>query len=82
MERRSIDRIGGSEWISSHYSRAYRSSPDVEVLFIANRLGFTIEEVPVRWSHVEGTKVGIGNGAQSFLELLVIVRNQWAGKYE
>ena len=54
---------------------------DVEVLFIARSLGFLIEEVPVRWSHVEGTKVGLWNGFQSFLDLLAIRRNQIAGKY-
>ncbi len=55
---------------------------DVEILFIARLQGFFIEEVPVRWSHVEGTKVGIWNGAQSFFDLLVIRRNRWAGKYK
>ncbi len=54
---------------------------DVEILFIARLLGFEIDEVPVRWSHVEGTKVGMWNGAQSFLDLLLIRRNQFAGKY-
>ncbi len=55
---------------------------DVEILFIARRHGIRIEEVPVRWSHVEGTKVGLWNGAQSFLDLFAIRRNQMAGKYE
>ena len=55
---------------------------DVEVLFIARRKGLRIEEVPVRWSHAEGTKVSIWNGAQSFLDLLSIRRNAMAGKYE
>ena len=54
---------------------------DVEVLFIARLLGFRIEEVPVRWSHVEGTKVGLWNGFQSFLDLAAIRRNQMSGKY-
>jgi hypothetical protein len=30
---------------------------DVEVLTNANRLGFTVTEVPVTWRHVEGSKV-------------------------
>ncbi len=54
---------------------------DVEVLFVAQLLGFRIEEVPVKWSHVEGTKVGLWNGFQSFLDLASIRRNQMAGKY-
>lgn len=32
-------------------------SYDVEVLMIARRLGYEIAEVPVRWSHREGSKV-------------------------
>ncbi len=54
---------------------------DVEVLFIARLHGVAIQEVPVRWDHVEGTKVGLWNGAQSFLDLFVIRRNQLSGKY-
>lgn len=30
---------------------------DVEVLLVARRLGYTIEEVPVRWRHEAGSKV-------------------------
>lgn len=30
---------------------------DVEVLALADRLGFSIGEVPVRWRHVEGSKI-------------------------
>jgi dolichyl-phosphate beta-glucosyltransferase len=30
---------------------------DVEMLFLARRLGYTIVEVPVRWAHQEGSKV-------------------------
>ncbi len=32
---------------------------DVEDLFIARKLGYKIVEVPVRWSHAEGTKVSM-----------------------
>ena len=54
---------------------------DVEVLLIARLHGFLIEEVPVEWSHAEGTKVSTLTGAKSFLELLVIRRNQMRGRY-
>jgi glycosyltransferase involved in cell wall biosynthesis len=54
---------------------------DVEVLLIARLHGFHIEEVPVKWAHVEGTKVSTWNGAQSFLDLLVIRWNRLSGKY-
>ncbi len=55
---------------------------DVEILFIAKLRGFRIEEVPVRWSHVDGTKVGLWNGAQSFFDLLRIRANQFKGRYQ
>jgi dolichyl-phosphate beta-glucosyltransferase len=61
--------------------RLERFGFDVEVLLIARLQGFRIEEVPVKWGHVEGTKVSTWNGAQSFLDLLVIRLNQLAGKY-
>jgi glycosyltransferase involved in cell wall biosynthesis len=54
---------------------------DVEALFVAQRLGYRIAEIPVRWNHVEGSKVGMLNGAQSFLDLAKIRWSQLAGKY-
>ena len=54
---------------------------DVEALFIAQQKGFRIAEVPVRWNHVDGSKVGMLNGAQSFLDLLKIRACQLTGKY-
>jgi len=54
---------------------------DVEALFIAQKLGFRIAEIPVRWNHVEGSKVGMLNGAQSFLDLARIRWLQLKGKY-
>ncbi len=61
--------------------RLHRFGFDVEVLFIARKLGLRILEIPVRWSNAEGSKVGMLNGAQSFLDLLVIRLNQLRGKY-
>ena len=55
---------------------------DAEVLFIARRLGYKAVEVPVRWSHAEGTKVSMfGDSANMFLDLLRIRRNQLRGFY-
>ena len=54
---------------------------DVEALFVAQNLGYRIAEIPVRWSHVEGSKVGMLNGAQSFLDLAKIRWFQMTGKY-
>jgi len=61
--------------------RLNRFGFDVEVLFIARKLGFPILEIPVRWSNVEGSKVGMLNGAQSFLDLFAIRLNQLRGRY-
>ncbi|MDQ6666508.1 MAG: glycosyltransferase family 2 protein [Acidobacteriota bacterium] len=54
---------------------------DVEVQFIARKLGLRMLEIPVRWSNAEGSKVGMLNGAQSFLDLFVIRLNQLRGRY-
>lgn len=54
---------------------------DVEALFVAQKFGYRIAEVPVRWNHVDGSKVGMLNGAQSFLDLLKIRWCQFLGKY-
>lgn len=46
---------------------------DVEVLFVARKLGYRILEVPVRWRHSEGTKVHLLRDAvRMFLDLLRI----------
>lgn len=58
-----------------------RFSFDAEVLFIARKLGLRAAEVPVRWNNVEGTKVGMWSGAQSFLDLITIRFNAARGNY-
>jgi dolichyl-phosphate beta-glucosyltransferase len=42
---------------------------DVEVLYLAERAGLKVIEVPVRWGNAEGTKVGLGQGLKAFMEL-------------
>ncbi len=54
---------------------------DVEVLFIARKLGYRAIEVPVHWDDVEGTKVGAVGGLSTFLDPLRIRINQLKGKY-
>jgi dolichyl-phosphate beta-glucosyltransferase len=43
---------------------------DVEILFLAHRLGFPIAEVAVNWNNVAGSKVGLLSGANGFLDVL------------
>jgi glycosyltransferase involved in cell wall biosynthesis len=54
---------------------------DVEVLFIARRLGHKISEVPVRWDNAEGSKLSIWNGATAFWELAKVRINSLRGVY-
>ncbi len=54
---------------------------DVEVLYIAKKLGYRIAEVPVHWNHSEGSKVGMCNGLQAFGELARIRINDLKGRY-
>lgn len=55
---------------------------DVEALFIARKLGLRVVEVPVRWNHVEGTKVHLWrDSVRMFLDLLRVRFNQLRGLY-
>lgn len=54
---------------------------DVEILFIAHLLGYPAIEVPVRWNHVEGSKVGMFSGLDGFVDIGRVRWNQLQGKY-
>jgi len=54
---------------------------DVEVLYIASRLGYRALEVPVRWNDVAGTKVSLWRGMTAFLDPLKVRWNGITGKY-
>ncbi len=62
--------------------RLERFGFDAEVLFIARLLGYACVEVPVRWSHSEGTKVSMfRDSVNMFLDLLRVRWNQIRGRY-
>jgi glycosyltransferase involved in cell wall biosynthesis len=62
--------------------RLERFGFDAEVLFIARHLGYKAVEVPVRWSHSEGTKVSMFRDSLAmFVDLLRIRWNQVRGLY-
>jgi glycosyltransferase involved in cell wall biosynthesis len=61
--------------------RLERFGFDVEVLFIAKQLGLRIAEVPVRWNHAEGSKVGMFSGLHAFAELAEVRLNSIKGLY-
>jgi glycosyltransferase involved in cell wall biosynthesis len=54
---------------------------DVEVLFLAQKLGFRAVEVPVCWSDAAGTKVSLFGGISAFLDPLRVIVNSITGKY-
>ncbi|MEN6603967.1 MAG: dolichyl-phosphate beta-glucosyltransferase [Bryobacteraceae bacterium] len=55
---------------------------DVEALFLARKLGFRAIEVPVRWSHAEGTKVSMfADSLRMFSDLFRIRWNHLRGLY-
>ncbi len=47
---------------------------DVEVLYLARRLGYQIAEVPIRWRHQEGSKVRLWRDAPRMLRTLIRIR--------
>jgi len=47
---------------------------DVEVLYLARQLGYSIAEVPVRWAHQEGSKVRFLRDARRMLATLFRIK--------
>jgi len=54
---------------------------DVEVLYIAQHLGYRTLEVPVRWNDVAGTKVSMTRGLAAFLDPVKVRWNGMRGRY-
>ena len=55
---------------------------DVEVLFIARRLGYRIQEVPIDWYFDPDSRVRLVNDSlRMFLDLMTIRRNDSRGRY-
>lgn len=56
---------------------------DIEVLYIAKRLGYKIKEVPVEWHYVETRRVNpLKDSWQGFMDIVKIRANALAGKYK
>ncbi len=47
---------------------------DVELLFLANRAGLRIREIPVRWNHAEGSKVNFFRDSLRMLREVIALR--------
>jgi dolichyl-phosphate beta-glucosyltransferase len=55
---------------------------DPEILFLARKFGFRVEEVPVAWADCGGTRIHpLTDGARTFREMLHIRWNGLTGKY-
>ena len=56
---------------------------DPEILFIAQKLGLHIEEVPVSWGHDERSRISyLRDGTQMLKEMLEIRNNSLHGRYD
>ena len=55
---------------------------DPELLFLARKAGLKVKEVPVVWSHSEGTRISpLKDGMRMFFEVLAIRWNAITGEY-
>ena len=55
---------------------------DPEILFLARKFGFKVQEVPVLWGHSGGTRIHpLTDGSRMFLEMLHVRWNDRTGKY-
>jgi len=56
---------------------------DPEILFLARKFGFRVQEVPVAWAHSGGTRINpLVDGSRMFLEMIHIRWNSLSGKYD
>ena len=61
--------------------RIERFGFDVEQLHIANKLGFSIAEIPVRWNNQPDSSVGLADGLAAFVEVWKVKWNDLIGAY-
>jgi dolichyl-phosphate beta-glucosyltransferase len=55
---------------------------DVEVLYLARRLGFAVRVVPLRWEHKTNSRVApIGDTLGMLSDVLRVRFNNWRGRY-
>ncbi len=55
---------------------------DIEVLFLAKKLGYAIQEVPVEWHYVETRRVNpLKDSWQGLMDIAKIRMNAWKGIY-
>lgn len=62
--------------------RIERFGFDVEFLYVANKYGLKIAEIPVRWNDAEGSKLSMRSGLHAFGEVNKIRQNAKRGLYD
>ena len=60
--------------------RLNRWAFDAELLFLARKLGFTVQQVPVAWHHVEGSSFQIGP-ISALREVADLLRIRWLHRH-
>jgi len=72
--------IYGSD--SKEIKKAYFGAWDVEVLYLARKLKYTIKQVPVTWIHVKTTRLSpLNDSIKMALDVLKVRINDLKGKY-
>jgi len=66
-----------------HRQDAFTGAFDVELLFLANKLGFAIREVPIHWVHHQTNRVSpIKDSLRMFWDIAKVRMAFWQGKYK
>jgi dolichyl-phosphate beta-glucosyltransferase len=56
---------------------------DVEILFIAQKRGFRVVEVPINWYYMSNSRVSpVSDSVRMFREILQVRMNNWRGLYD
>jgi dolichyl-phosphate beta-glucosyltransferase len=56
---------------------------DVEILYVARLRHYKIEEIPINWTNIDGSKVNVLTDSPKMLvELLKVAGGAWMGKYK
>ncbi len=68
-------------WQIASQQRLDRFGFDVELLYLARKMGYSIAEVPIRWNNAPGSSVGMGDGLAAFAEVWKVKWNDLTGNY-
>ena len=58
----------------AEHQKCFNYSFDIEYLFLAKKLGYKIKELPINWSHVEGSKINILSDSIKMLNEVLKIR--------